>query len=56
MRGGIFDDNYQIEKGDFIKYIANANKKVYKKKEDVLENLPEVFSLVYLKELAKNDD
>ena len=28
MRGGIFDDNYQIEKVDFLKYMANANKKV----------------------------
>ncbi len=54
MRGGIFDFNYQIEKGDFIKYIANANKKVLKKKEDDLENLPEIFSLEYLKELANS--
>ena len=54
MRGGIFDFNYQIEKGDFIKYIANANKKVLKKKEDDLANLPEVFSLEYLKELANS--
>ena len=25
MRGGIFDNNYTIDKDDFIKYIANAN-------------------------------
>ena len=55
MRGGIFDNNYQLEKGDFIKYIANANKKVHKKKEDILEQLPEIFTLSYLKELAEND-
>jgi hypothetical protein len=55
MRGGIFDDNYQIEKEDFIKYIEGANKKVYKKKEDLLENLPEVFSLSYLKDVAEKD-
>jgi len=54
MRGGIFDFNYQIEKGDFIKYIANANKKVLKKKVDDLANLPETFSLEYLKDLANN--
>ena len=54
MRGGIFDFNYQIEKGDFIKYIANANKKVLKKKEADLTNLPEIFSLEFLKELANN--
>lgn len=55
MRGGIFDDNYQIEKEDFIKYIEGANKKVFKKKEDLLENLPEVFSLSYLKDVAEKD-
>ncbi|MDV7186049.1 hypothetical protein R3X25_02045 [Lutibacter sp. TH_r2] len=54
MRGGIFDDDYKIEKADFIKYIANANKKVLKKKEDDLANLPEVFSLEFLKELENN--
>ncbi len=55
MRGGIFDDGYQIEKWDFIKYIENANKKVFKKKGGLLEELPEVFTLGHLKALAKND-
>ena len=55
MRGGIFDNNYQIEKGDFIKYMANANKKVHKKKEEILEQLPQLFTLNYLKELAEKD-
>ncbi len=55
MRGGIFDDNYKIEKSDFIKYMANANKKVHKKKGNILEGLPEEFTLSYLKELAEND-
>ena len=56
MRGGIFDDNYNIEKEDFIKYIENANKKVRKKKEDLLEALPELFTLKYLSEIAKGDE
>ena len=57
MRGGIFDNNYQIEKQDFVKYIANANKKVLKKKEELLQQLPELFTLNYLKEIAeKNED
>jgi hypothetical protein len=56
MRGGIFDDNYQIEKEDFIKYIAKANKKVTKLKEDVLASLPGVFNVSYIKELAEIDD
>ena len=56
MRGGIFDDNYTIDKVDFVKYIANANRKVHKLKDTVLEVLPEQFDLSLLKEIAKNDD
>ncbi len=56
MRGGIFDDNYQIEKGDFTIYISKANKKVFKKKEEVLEQLPVLFTLSYLKEIAEKDE
>jgi hypothetical protein len=56
MRGGIFDNNYQIEKGDFVKYIAKANKKVTKKKEEVLATLPEVFKVDFLKNIADKDD
>jgi hypothetical protein len=57
MRGGIFDDNYTIEKLDFVKYIANANKKVYKNHATELEKLPSTFSVNQIKTLAsKNDD
>ena len=52
MRGGIFDNNYQIEKWDFNKYLANANKEVFKEFESVLESLPEEFSQADLKALA----
>jgi hypothetical protein len=55
MRGGIFDDGYHIEKWDFVKYIENANKKVFKKKENLLRNLPDVFTLGHLKSLAEKD-
>ncbi len=57
MRGGIFDDNYTIEKIDFVKYIANANKKVFKKNTIELESLPSTFSVNQIKTIAsKNDD
>jgi hypothetical protein len=56
MRGGIFDDNYNIEKTDFIKYIANANKKVAKKKEQILKQLPEIFDVDFIKNIADHDD
>jgi hypothetical protein len=56
MRGGIFDDNYQIEKSDFIKYIETANKHVFKNKEELLTQLPKLFTLGYLKVLSEKDE
>ena len=52
MRGGIFDDNYHIEKGDFTQYISKANKEVFEGKKEVLDGLPETFTLETLKEMA----
>ncbi|MEB3346010.1 hypothetical protein U6A24_11090 [Aquimarina gracilis] len=57
MRGGIFDANYTIEKWDFINYLALANKGVYRKNEELLENFPETFTLLELREIAyQNED
>ncbi|RNC84259.1 MAG: hypothetical protein ED556_12455 [Winogradskyella sp.] len=56
MRGGIFDDNYTIEKWDFKNYIAKANKKVFAKSEGLLNDLPETFSLFYLRDIAYASD
>jgi hypothetical protein len=56
MRGGIFDNNYQIEKADFTSYIANANRKAFRLKEAVLDALPELFDVNHLKEIAEADD
>lgn len=53
MRGGIFDDNYNIEKRDFIKYISKANKEVSQAKRKTLEALPEKFSLKDINEFAE---
>ena len=55
MRGGIFDENYKIEKEDFKNYIEKANFKVFFKKAEILESLPNTFDLDYLKSLAVND-
>jgi len=52
MRGGIFDDNYKIEKADFTEYLYKANKKVYTSSRLVLEKVPEVFDLGFIKELS----
>ena len=56
MRGGIFDNDYKIEKEDFVNYMAKANVKVSKSKEDILNNLPEVFNVDVIKAIADNDD
>ena len=52
MRGGIFDNNYQIEKQDFINYIKKANNVVYKNTQICLHNLPDIFALKQIKEIA----
>ncbi len=56
MRGGIFDNNYNIEKADFSSYIEKANFKVFFKKTKILEALPERFDLDHLKMIVKNDE
>ncbi len=55
MRGGIFDNNYNIEKADFSSYIEKANFKVFFKKAKILEALPESFDLNHLRTIVKND-
>ena len=52
MRGGIFDDNYQIEKWDFAPYLSKANKDVYQKNKASIDALPAQFSLQDLRQLA----
>jgi hypothetical protein len=55
MRGGIFDDNYNIELSDFKPYIKTANVEVYNKFEKDLDKLGDVFSLEELKALVKEE-
>jgi len=55
MRGGIFDDNYTIEKQDFIAYMASANKPLFVVKKEILNNLPEIFTEKFIREIADND-
>lgn len=57
MRGGIFDNNYQIEKNDFSTYLSKANQQVAARHKESIQSLPNQFSLSVLKELAiKSDD
>ena len=54
MRGGIFDNNYQIEKSDFLKYLHNGNKQVAEKYASLFEPLAPTFSQAQLAELIHN--
>lgn len=56
MRGGIFDDGYQIEKWDFANYLAKANRKVARTSEPILANLAETFSVTELHKVAYASD
>ena len=56
MRGGIFDENYTIEKADFMAYIDQANHKVYFKKSPAMAAWPDQFDLFFLQEQAQADD
>ena len=56
MRGGIFDNNYQIEKKDFVTYFGHANKIVFEKNVSFFNNLPEIFAYADLKQLISNHE
>ena len=56
MRGGIFDNNYQIEKWDFKNYLEQANTKVAFTSEKIIEKLPEEFSLSDLQKIAYDNE
>ena len=56
MRGGIFDENYSIERADFMAYIDRANHKVFFKKSSVMASWPDKFDLFFLQHQAKQDD
>lgn len=48
MRGGIFDNNYEVQKSDFVRYIQKANKKLFLQYEEVLSSLPTTISYTEL--------
>ena len=56
MRGGIFDENYTIERADFMAYIDQANHKVFFKKSALMSAWPETFDLFFLQKEAAGDD
>lgn len=56
MRGGIFDENYNIERSDFSQYLEKANKEVYNDNKQIIDQLDEEFTVQVLRELADHSD
>ncbi len=56
MRGGIFDNNYQIEKRDLENYLAKANRMVSEHHKENLQALPLQFPVSSIKEFALQSD
>ncbi|KJY86077.1 hypothetical protein TW84_20495 [Vibrio neptunius] len=44
MRGGVIENNYDLDKADVLKTITNANKLVAHKHQSLLANLPQSFT------------
>lgn len=56
MRGGIFDHNYQIEKWDFDKYLAQANIQAHESAQQYLTKLDEQFLLADLRKIIEDTE
>ncbi len=56
MRGGIFDDNYSIQKSDFVKYLHKANHHVADDCTENLNHLEDVFNLPQILEIADESE
>jgi hypothetical protein len=54
MRGGIFTDNYTLDKADFLLFVGQINKEVKAKHTTWLEQLPEAISYIELNRLAES--
>jgi hypothetical protein len=54
MRGGILDNNYEIEKDDFCLFLKRANKQVFENSETFINQLPASFLITDLKSVLEN--
>ncbi|MEL6652292.1 MAG: hypothetical protein AAFQ87_15935, partial [Bacteroidota bacterium] len=50
MRGGIYAQQYEIEKADFLGFVQHFNRKVYAQEQGFLDGLADRFSLQNLRE------
>ncbi len=53
MRGGVFVNNYQVQKTDFDKFVHHSNKTVAANESGFFENLPDSFNYLQLLKQAE---
>lgn len=53
MRGGIFENNYQIDKTDFLKFIQTANRHLLEKHSAFFERLPSQLNKIDLIDMVE---
>ncbi|WP_447028005.1 hypothetical protein [Vibrio parahaemolyticus] len=56
MRGGVFENNYTLDKKDVLATIRNANRIVFERHAGLFADLPEQFTHAELVQLAKQSD
>ncbi|MFK7969684.1 MAG: hypothetical protein AB8F95_04915 [Bacteroidia bacterium] len=56
MRGGIFSDQYKLERRDIANYLQKANAAVFNEVQPIIETLPETISLAQLHVLAHKSE
>ncbi|MCW8848328.1 MAG: hypothetical protein OQJ81_00005, partial [Melioribacteraceae bacterium] len=56
MRGGIFDDAYQINKNDFILFLQSTNKRVFNSYKNFINSFNEKISFYDLKKEIENQN
>ena len=55
MRGGLFEDNYLIDKHDFLSFLKQANKTKYATYKSLLNQLPDEVHLVDITTIGNQD-
>jgi hypothetical protein len=56
LRGGVFDDQYQVSSRDFAENIENFNHDLYQRHRDLFEGLPEKLEFTKLLLIIKQQD
>ena len=52
LRGGIFSDNYNIQKSRLLSFLKVRNKNIFEIYDDDISKLPDTLSIIDLKEFS----